>query len=361
MIDEIIYLGKLKTWSIFKDRLTRDHPLLYLFWECTLRCNFFCKHCGSNADRKGDEKELSTSEIKETLKSISKDFNPKDIMIAITGGEPLLRSDLFEVMEYASGLGFRWGMVTNGFLVNEKTVEKMKKAGMGTVVVSIDGIGKTHDRFRGVDGAFNRAIEAVKLLAKEDFLSDLQITTSVHPEALDQLEQMYETFLPLGINSWRLINIDPIGRAENSEVLLNKKGYVKLLDFIKKKRKKSKIDITYGCSGFLGPRYEGKVRKNFFFCRTGISIGSILNNGDIYVCPNVPRVPELIQGNVRKDRFSDVWNNKFEFFRDKKRTECEECRKCSEWDNCLGGSLHDFDFKNKKPKLCQYKFIYGDE
>ncbi|MCJ7740596.1 radical SAM protein [Candidatus Microgenomates bacterium] len=323
-----------------------------------MNCNFYCKHCGSNAGRKTIKGELTVDEIKKTFRTIAEDFNPKDIMVAVTGGEPLVRKDLFEIMTYVNHLGFNWGMVTNGFLVNKEIVKKMKESGMKTIVVSIDGIGRKHDEFRSMKGAYHRAINAVRLLSEANFMQNLQITTTIHQGNIDQLEEMYRTFSSLSIHSWRVFNVDPIGRAEfNTSLLLNNKQLKKLLLFIKEKRAKSKIDVTYGCAGFLGLEFEGKVRKNLFYCNTGINTASILFNGDIYVCPNVPRIKALIQGNVKRDRFSIVWDKKFQFFRDKNRTRCDKCIKCNFWEECLGNSFHLWDFSRKQPKICHLEML----
>jgi len=359
-LKELSKLGALKIWSNYKDQQRKEHKLTYLFWECTLNCNFFCKHCGSSAGRKNYEGSLKTEEIKNVFEEVADNFNPKETMIAVTGGEPLLRQDLFDVMKYAKSLGFSWGMVTNGFLVNEKILQKMKDSGMDTIVVSIDGIEKTHDEFRQVKGAYEHAIKAIKLLDKANFLKDLQITTCIHKGNFADLEKMYKTFIPLGITSWRVMNVDPIGRAEdNSEIIINDSQLKLMLEFIKEKRKTSKVKITYGCEGFLGLDFEDEVRGHLFYCATGINIASILYNGDIFICPNVPRLPHLIQGNVKKDSFVKIWNEKFEFFRNKNRTNCDKCSKCKFWDFCLGGSFHLWDFKKNKPKLCHVQ-ILGD-
>jgi radical SAM protein with 4Fe4S-binding SPASM domain len=354
-LKNIFKTGQLELWSKYKDKLRGEHRLSYLFWESTLNCNFSCKHCGSSAGMgKRFDDELTTTEIKKVFADIAKEMDPKSIMIAVTGGEPMMRPDLFEVMKYAHGLGFAWGMVTNGSLLTKEKIAKAKDAGMATVVVSIDGIGEVHDKFRGFPGAYKKAIAAVKGLAEANFLDDLQITTSTHRANVGQLEEMYKEFSALGITSWRVMNIDPIGRAnENREIILNDTELKKLLEFIKDKRKrKSKPEVVYGCEGFLGLDYEGEVRPWLFNCNTGINTGSILANGDIFVCPNVPRNKDLIQGNVRRDNFVDIWNNKFEFFRNKERTACKKCKECDDWDYCLGNSFHLWDFKKNEPKIC---------
>lgn len=358
MLRKILKTGNLKLLSYRKQFLRHQHKITYLFWECTLNCNFYCQHCGSNAGKKVFKDELNTSEIKFAFKDIAQAFNAKQIMLAITGGEPLLRKDLFEVMAYTSQLGFSWGMVTNGYLINREVIKKMKQSGMKTIVISIDGIGSQHDDFRGVEGAYEKAINGIKLLAKENFLTNLQITTTIHKGNINLLEEMYKEFTSLKINSWRLLSVAPIGRAEiNRALLLNNKELKKLLDFIKEKRKLTNIDITYGCEGFLGLDYEGEVRSHYYNCTTGINIGSILHNGDIFVCPNVPRVKEFIQGNVKNNKFSEVWNNKFQIFRDKNRNKCDKCIKCEYWEECLGNSFHLWDFDKREPKICHLQML----
>lgn len=353
MLKKILKLGQQRLWLIHREYLREKHELKYLFWECTLNCNFHCKHCGSYTGKEAITEVLGTKEIKNAFYNISENFDAKKITIAVTGGEPLLRKDIFEVMEYASSLGFKWGMVTNGFLVTEEIVKKMERAGMKTIDISIDGIGDIHDKFRNKEGAYEKAIKSVKLFAKVNFLNSLRITTTVHRGNIDMLYTMYDTFSSLGISDWRLLNVEPIGRAmDNSEILLTKKQLEKLLNFIKEKRSKSKIGITFGCSHFLGDDFEDKVRNNFFYCGTGINIGSILHNGDIFVCPNVPKEKHLIQGNIKNDSFSKIWNNKFAIFRNKNRMKCNECEKCSHWTYCLGGSFHSWDFKKKHQKVC---------
>ncbi|MCI8621928.1 MAG: SPASM domain-containing protein [Clostridia bacterium] len=104
-----------------------------------------------------------------------------------------------------------------------------------------------------------------------------------------------------------------------------------MLDFILKKNKEKRLKISYGCPGFLGLKYEKDTRGYYFNCRTGINIASILYNGDLFVCPNVPRIKHLIQGNIRTDNFKEVWENKYKEFRTKDRTKCEKCEECEWW------------------------------
>lgn len=352
MLNEVLKEGKY--WLHKKDRewLRKNHPLGTLFWECTLNCNFYCEHCGSCAGRNVFKDELTEKEILKAFNDIAQRYNPKNIIIAVTGGEPLLRKDLFRIMKKAKEMGFHWGMVTNGYLLNKETVKKLKDSGMSTITVSIDGIGKTHDNLRKMPGSYDRAIEGIKILAEEDFLQHLQITTSISKKNIGELEKMYKEFSKLPLDSWRVMNVDPIGRAEdNKDLLIDDEQLKELITFIQAKRKLKGLKVTYGCSGYLG-EYEGEVRDYFFNCRTGITVGSILNNGDIFVCPNVPRHKDWIQGNVRKDNFVDVWEKKYKMFREKDRTKSEHCSGCEHWEDCLGNGFHLWDRGSGEPKFC---------
>ncbi len=228
-----------------------------LFWECTLSCNANCKHCGSSAEKRKYEGELTTEEIKTAFKQIANDMDASKILINVTGGEPLVRKDLCEVMEYATNeLGFRWGMTTNGILLTEENIQKLKKANMETISISIDGLEETHNQFRGVN-SYKTIIQNIKNLKKANFVKHLQVTTVFHKNNINQLEELYQIMLELGLDSWRLGSMDPIGRAnENKELLLDEKELKKLLDFIKAKNKDRKLELTYACPGFLGLDYE---------------------------------------------------------------------------------------------------------
>ena len=330
-----------------------------MFWECTLTCNAKCKHCGSSAENKKYRDELTTEEIKDAFKQIANDMDSTKILINVTGGEPLVRKDLCDVMEYATNeLGFHWGMTTNGILLNQKNIEKLKKANMETISISIDGLPDTHDEFRGVLGSFDIITNNIRNLKKAGYVKHIEVTTVFHKKNINQINELYNIMLDLGLDSWRLVSMDPIGRAnQNNNLLLSGKEIKQLLDFIKSKKKDKKLKLVYGCPGFLGLEYEKEVRDGFFYCRTGISIASILYNGDLFVCPNVPRIDSFIQGNIKNDNFKNIWNNKYKEFRNKNRTKSEKCSKCEHWEYCLGGAFHTWDFISNKQNKCVYNEI----
>lgn len=359
MFKEIMKIGEAELTYEYRKSLSQKPMLKNLFWETTLRCNARCKHCGSRAvEQTKLTDELRTEEIKNAFKSISEKYDASKILINVTGGEPLVRDDLFEVMKYASDLGYKWGMTTNGILINDEIISKMKETKMGTVSISIDGLEKTHDEFRGMPGSYKKIMQNIKKLREAKFLYCLQVTTVVSKSSINELDELYKVMKDLGVDSWRIVNMDPIGRAnDNAIIALEANDYRRLIDFIKDKRKHSKFDITYGCSHFLGIKDEKEVRSQSFFCHTGYLTGSILYNGDIFVCPNVPRRKDLIQGNIRKDDFVNTWENGFKWFRNEDRQKCTECEKCKDYKYCKGDSLHTWNFEENKPNLCLNKLL----
>ena len=325
-----------------------------LFIEVTSRCNAFCEHCGSRCDAHEKGEEIDALYLKKTLKEISEHYDASKVFLDITGGEPTIRKDLFDIMKYAVDLGFKWGMTTNGMLITPSMLKKIEDAKMSTASISIDGLPKTHEDFRKVPNCFSKILRSIKMLQESPVVQIVQVTTVVNKKNIDQLEDIYNLLLENGVEYWRVINCDPIGRAsDNSDILLDLDQYKYMFDFILEKQAEHKMkQIAYGCSHYLGMELEAKVRPNYFICMAGLTIGSILSNGDIYVCPNVPRRPELIQGNIKNDSFVDVWENKYKEFRSEKLRGNPTCKKCKHWKYCAGDSLHTYNFDENKPNIC---------
>lgn len=340
-----------------------EHPQLYhLFLEVTSRCNARCEHCGSRCDANTQGNEVSAEALKKTLKEVAEHYDASNILLNVTGGEPFLRKDLFEIMDYAVSLGFKWGVTSNGILINEKMVEKIVASKMSTISISIDGLRETHESFRKVPGSWDRIIHGIKLLLNEPSIQCVQVTTVANKKNMHELEELYKIVQELGVKYWRVVNCDPIGRAKDNakDILLDSKGYRDLFKFIYEKRNENKIVVDYGCSHYLGLNTEKELRSQYFICMTGLYVGSILSNGDIFVCPNVERRPELIQGNINTDSFVEVWENKFKEFRHERRTACDDCLKCSHWKYCGGDSFHTWNFDDNEPNIC-IKKIYREE
>lgn len=333
------------------------YSLHTLFFEVTSRCNALCDHCGSRCTASKKD-ELSPETFKKVLDSVAENFGTKAIMLNITGGEPLMRKDLFEITGYADSLGFKWGLVTNGMLITDDVISKMKETHMSTITISLDGMKKTHEEFRHVPGSFDRIISAIERLKKDDFVEHIQVTFIATKNNIFELPEVYRLLSMLEIDSLRISGIDPIGRAkDNEKLMLSQEDYLYLFDFIKQ-HQDSLLPVVWSCTHYFGNTERtldptGKIFK----CYTGIHVASVLSNGDIFGCPNIPRRKELIQGNVLKDDFCEVWKNKFEFYRNPNRTKAKQCEECKHWKYCKGDSFHTFDFETNTPHFCYKKFF----
>ncbi len=333
------------------ERLRKTPHLRWLFFEITDRCNLKCMHCGSNCTSEGSC--LTVDDVRKTLQSVSQD-KP---LICLTGGEPMLHPNFFEIANCVSSMGFLWGMTTNGTLIDDAAALKLKESGLGTVSVSLDGLEQSHDSFRRQNGAWRRGVRGLQALRNVGI--EPQVTTVLHRENFHELEAMYDFLCEMGITAWRPINIEPIGRAcESSDLLLEPEQFAHLISFIREKRfdRNCRMEVTYGCSHYLGEEYERMVRDHYFLCGAGILIASIRANGDICACLDIANKPELAQGNIHSDDFTDVWLHRFEAFRRDRAADCSQCAACPERHICGGDSAHTWDYDLKKPLLCYRDF-----
>ncbi len=263
-----------------------------------------------------------------------------------------MRKDLFEIMDHVHQMGFSWGMVTNGSLINDHVISEMKRTGIGTLSISVDALGEKHDSIRKLNGGFDKAIDAIRKLHEAEMLDELQITTVVSKQNIDMLYQMQEYFRLLPVDSWRLAPVDPIGRAmDQKELLLDAGDLEKLFLFFDDVMFDEKLQVTISCSHYLG-NYDTLYREWAFHCEAGKSVAGIMADGTIHVCPNVPKRPELVQGNVKTDDIVQIWENGFQWFRNDENKRGEKCRDCGAWDKCKGDSLHSWSFDEKKPGFC---------
>lgn len=341
------------------------HPrLTYLFFELTDACNLSCLHCGSNACPQ-NRTYLPFEDVTMVLDQVARAYPPGSIMICLTGGEPLLHPQLCEIISYARQLGFSCGITTNGMLMDEKTANKLVNSGLDTATFSLDGLEDTHDWFRNKPGAYVKTLEGIrKLHAAAGKTVSTQITTVIHRKNFHQLTALYDLVCSLELDSWRVINLEPIGRAlENRDLALDPRQLRALLTFIQEHRFSSKtpMEITYGCSHYVTEPFERMVRDNYFLCGSGILVASILCNGDIYSCLDIERRPELIQGNIRTHNFVEVWQNGFHAFRKDRSEDCDRCRSCEDRTFCCGDSAHTWDYQTGAPLLCMKELFNQPE
>ena len=333
------------------------HPLRSLFWECTLRCNMHCRHCGSDCKVQPDVPDMPAADFLKAIDSLTPHVDPNKTFIIITGGEALLREDLEEVGLELYRRGYPWGVVTNGYLLDAKRMESLMAAGMHSVTVSLDGLEGDHNWLRQHDGSFGKATEAIRLLAAQnDVLWD--VVTCVNPHNIGRLAEFRDYLMGLGVRSWRLFSIFPMGRAsKNTDLQLTDEQFQCLLNFIEEERTKKVMDISFACEGFLG-RYEGKVRDHFFYCRSGVEVASIRCNGAISGCTSVRS--NMDQGSIYTDDLWDVWQNRFQNMRDRSWAHKGQCKSCKVWRYCEGNGLHLYDDKGEL-LTCHYHRLTANQ
>lgn len=343
----------------YREQELRPHPKLHsLFFELTVKCNEHCRHCGSWCGDIKEQNALSLAEWKEILDHAKKEFagDPR-FRLCITGGEPLLYPHFEELLSYADELGIPWGMTSNGTLITPEIAAMLKRTRMRTISISVDGLEETHDWFRMSPGSYQKTLQGIQNLLNEKCFHHVQITTVVHHRNFHQLEEMYRTFSETGVHSWRVINVEPMGRAKDDpELELTPEQYVELFAFIREKRFAGPMEVSYGCSHYLGDEIEREVRPWYFLCNAGIYTASIRYNGDIGACLDIPARPETIQGNIRERSLKDVWENRFEIFRTDYR-KVGKCADCEDYVFCAGDSFHSWDFERMEPMLCMRGII----
>lgn len=347
----------------FRSNETKVHELNYLFWECTTRCNLHCRHCGSDCMAASKDVDMPLEDFLKALDTIPRKEIPNYFNVVLTGGEPLLRPDIDEVGKALRKKGVLWSMVSNGFFYDEKMHSRLMAAGMGALTISLDGIGETHDWMRGHPGSYERAKRAIAIAAAEKRIK-FDVVTCVNKRNISQLQEIYDTLSSLGVPQWRIFTIIPIGRAKDDpQMHLSPEEFTYLMDFIQSRRTgvhgtgagAGTMNVTYSCEGYLG-RYEGKVRQNPFFCHAGVNIGSVLIDGRICACPNNDR-DVFSQGNIYQDSLWDVWQNRFQAYRDLSWTRRGRCASCKVWRDCKGNGMHNWHGDCSEVINCHYSKI----
>ena len=321
-------------------------------WNITKACNLRCIHCYASAESHSAG-ELTTEECKTVIDDLAEMKVP---LILFSGGEPLLRRDVFELASYAASKGLKCALSTNGTLITPKIAEKIKEAGFVYVGVSIDGMPETNDRFRGVKGAFKKAFEGLINARDVGLLTGIRFTVTKFnirdiPAVIDLLAEN-------DVPRFCLYHLVPSGRADFSyDISLKERR--ELMDWLFNKAielhdegcKTEILTVDNPCDGVyiclkLKEIDEELAFKAFEFLkyRGGDRSGSQLANIDMFgdVHPNQFWWDHTC-GNVRKEKFSDIWlNPKDELLiklRNKQKYLRGRCRRCAYKDVCGGFRL----------------------
>jgi len=230
-----------------------DKPHLIAF-EITRRCKFYCRHCRAEAGAVGcaphttQSDELTVEQCKKILQSVAK-FSK--CVIILTGGEPMERSDIYELIQFGRDVGLRMAMATCGYFVDEKSIGKLKDTGLLALSISLDGASaQTHDAFRLTKGAFDSAVEAAKIARRADMR--FQINTTISKLNLTEVGAIAKLAQELGAYCFNPFILVPTGRGEEiADQLLTPVEYEKLLRDLLELKLKSAIEVRVTC----GPQF----------------------------------------------------------------------------------------------------------
>ena len=284
---------------------------------------------------------------------VTPNVRPEEVLIIFSGGEVLVRRDLEEAGREVTRRGYKWGMVTKGLGLTRERLQSLVAAGLRSVSVSFDGFEDIHNYIRQSGESFERARRAIGYIREVEGLT-YDVITCVTPALMPRLEEWKEFLISEGISRWRIFSIFPAGRAKRDATLhLEQEDFRALMEFIRRTRREGHIALNYACEGFLGG-YETEVRDHFYMCSAGVNVASIRVNGDISGCTSVRG--NYTQGNIYRDSFWEVWQNRFEKFRNRQWAHKDECADCKVWEFCQGGGMHLRDEEGRL-MYCHYKML----
>lgn len=346
-------------WRINLEETFKRHPLQILHWEATRRCDLRCRHCGSPKERVDLDRELSADEVVAAFSQIKSEFDLDEFQyVTITGGEPFERADLVDIIGLFHSFGWLTGIQTNGNWIarQPEKIPELIKMGVGGIGVDLDGPREDHDWLRAQGGHFDQTFELVRELMRYNPNLFVIVTTVVSRKNFSNLEKFWrETIQDLNPHRWRIIPLDNIGRSDAGKLLLGPREYEELFRFICEKRmanfgKQNAVQTELACTGWMGKQLEElRLRPYVWSCIAGRTCMGILYDGSLAGCSNIDRA--FIQGNVRADNIRDVWENRYQVFRN--RPEQKLCENCSEKIFCTipmhklasGGQLRDCIFQ----------------
>jgi heme b synthase len=362
-----------KAFTMDKSKIAKDRPRL-VAWEVTRSCNLNCVHCRAAAERGPYSGELDPRKSLDVLEQIAATAQP---IVILTGGEPLLREDIFDLAEHGTQLGLRMVMATNGTLVTPKIAQRMKSSGIKRVSISLDGASAPkHDRFRQVPGAFDASLRGIENLKGAGV--EFQINTTVTRQNRDQIQDILDLALEIGAVAHHLFLLVPTGRAkEMVDQEIDAQEYEQLLHWFYEVGREVPISLKATCA----PHYYRILRQEAHKrgekvdyetygldamtrgCLGGTAFCFISHRGVVQPCGYL----ELNCGDLKHASFEDIWKGSavFKSLRDFSAYK-GKCGRCEYLRFCGGcrARAHEVtgDFMMEEP-LCTYQpareIVYG--
>ena len=299
--------------------VSSDQLLRLLFWETTIKCNLTCAHCRRLESDEAADKDLSTAQAKGLigqLADLGKD-QPFMPVLVFSGGEPLCREDLFELVGQAQMAGIIPALATNGTLIDAAAAQRIADSGIVRVAVSLDGAtAEVHNKLRQLDGSFERALEGISCLREKDVPFQINVTLTKHNA--EQLEDIYELAESLGAVAVHIFMLVPVGCGQvlaETDMLSPQQIEQKLLEICRMDGQ-GRLQVKVTC----GPHYERIIRQQGLYqahrerlpiekqkssrgCLAGLGVLFVGHQGDVFPCGYLP----VKCGNVLKDKLSEIW------------------------------------------------------
>lgn len=332
--------------------LFRRLKMRLISWNVTKECDLFCRHCYRDAGKKA-EFELTTQEAKDLLGEIKKaGFN----LIIFSGGEPLLRKDIYALIAYAYNLGLASSLGTNGLLLNLETAKKLKALNLSSAGISIDSVTSPyHEKLRRCAGSWQKAVDATRNCLQAGLT--FQIHTTLTKDNYRGIPDFVNLSTMLGAQAHYFFFLVPCGRAKEIEGrALSASQHEEALRLIIAARKNSRIYLRPVCAPqFVRFNQRGKEIHNIEQgCLAGRDYCLVSPEGDVYPCAYLP----LKVGNVRREKFSKTWkeNSIFEVLRGNNLK--GRCARCEFAFYCRGCRANSFYYRKdilEEDPQCAYQ------
>ncbi len=308
-------------------------PVRIVFWETTKACNLRCQHCRAIPEAERSHAELTTAEGMQLIDQLAEVTKP---VLILSGGEPLYRSDIFDLAAYGRDRGFRMALATNGTLVDRAVAHRIRTTGFSRVAISLDGaVAQTHDSFRRLPGSHARALEGLRHLHDEGV--SIQINSTIARHNVAELPRMLDLALSIGADALHIFMLVPVGCGVTiaDREMLPADEYERVLHWFYDQSKTCSIDLKATCAPhyfrvraqrIVGERKQGDRSTPFIAhgtrlhaapdpaggrplstmtrgCLAGTAVCFVSNAGDVYPCGYLP----VSAGSVRRQRFADIW------------------------------------------------------
>ncbi|MCK5023250.1 MAG: radical SAM protein [Candidatus Aenigmarchaeota archaeon] len=309
----------------------------HLQWHITERCNFNCKHCYKEKEFK--ELDLNNlisvlHQYIEMIKIWELDKNKRSVKLSITGGEPFLRNDFFDLIEKINEnreIFTSVVIMSNGSFITKSIVKKLKDYNISGVQISLEGTEDINDKIRG-KGSFKKAVKAIKILMKEKISVGVSVT--VHKENYKDFENLLKFLIDIGVKSIGISRFVPVCKTETVEMLepYELKEFYSFVMNKKNELAKDGINISTHCSDSLF--FIENEKYDTHGCSAGYDSLSILPNGDVVPCRRLP----IKVGNILEKSLFDIWysSKKLESIRNKGNI--VKCSDCELFSKCFGGA-----------------------